>query len=117
VKESKIARATRTRRICISLDQASAARIPSVPMLSPEEIVRHPQIVHRSVFPEVAHPARGPVRVTATPFHLDRRPVGPVGPAPYRVGENTRQVLSDVLGYSTARVEALLRERVVEIAV
>jgi CoA:oxalate CoA-transferase len=103
-----------------SVEQAvatlSAARIPSVPMLSPEEIVCHPQIVHRSVFPEVAHPTRGPVRVTASPFHIDRRPIGPVGPAPYRVGENTRQVLSDVLGYSTERVEALQRERVVEIA-
>jgi len=94
----------------------SAARIPSVPMLSPEEIVCHPQIVERSVFPEVAHPTRGPVRVTATPFHIDRRPIGPVGPAPYRVGENTRQILSDVLGYSAERVEALERERVIEIA-
>jgi crotonobetainyl-CoA:carnitine CoA-transferase CaiB-like acyl-CoA transferase len=93
----------------------SAARIPSVPMLSPEEVVGHPQIVHRAVFPEVAHPVRGPVRVTATPFHIDRRPVSPGGPAPYRVGENTRQVLNDVLGYSAERVEALQRERVVEI--
>jgi formyl-CoA transferase len=102
-----------------SVEQAvaalSAARIPSVPMLSPEEVVGHPQIVHRAVFPEVAHPVRGPVRVTATPFHIDRRPVSPGGPAPYRVGENTRQVLNDVLGYSAERVEALQRERVVEI--
>jgi crotonobetainyl-CoA:carnitine CoA-transferase CaiB-like acyl-CoA transferase len=103
-----------------SVEQAvaalSAARIPSVPMLSPEEIVCHPQIVDRSVFPEVAHPTRGPVRVTATPFHLDRRPIGPAGTAPYRVGENTRQVLGEVLGYSAERVEALERERVIEIA-
>jgi crotonobetainyl-CoA:carnitine CoA-transferase CaiB-like acyl-CoA transferase len=101
-----------------SVEQAvaalSAARIPSVPMLSPEEVVGHPQIVHRSVFPEVAHPVRGPVRVTATPFHIDQRPVRPGGPAPYRVGENTRQVLNDVLGYSAERVEALQRERVVD---
>ena len=103
-----------------SVEQAvaalSAARIPSVPMLSPEEIVCHPQILDRSVFPEVAHPTRGPVRVTATPFHLDRRPIGPAGTAPYRVGENTRQVLGEVLGYSAERVEALERERVIEIA-
>jgi len=94
----------------------SAARIPSVPMLSPEELVSHPQVVHRSVFPEVAHPTRGRVRVTATPFHIDRRSIGPAGPAPYRVGENTSQVLRDVLGYSAERVEALARMGVIEIA-
>jgi crotonobetainyl-CoA:carnitine CoA-transferase CaiB-like acyl-CoA transferase len=103
-----------------SVEQAvatlSAARIPSVPMLSPEEIVCHPQIVHRSVFPEVQHPTRGPVRITASPFQVDQRPVGPAGSAPYRVGENTREILSDVLGYSADRVEHLQRERVVEIA-
>ena len=76
----------------------------------------HPQIVHRSVFPEVAHPTRGSVRITAPPFHIDRRPIGPVAPAPYRVGENTRQVLIDVLGYSTERVEVLEREHVIESA-
>src|SRR4029077_19016646 len=54
-----------------SVEQAvatlSAARIPSVPMLSPEEVVSHPQMLHRAVFPEVAHATRGPVRGTATP--------------------------------------------------
>jgi CoA:oxalate CoA-transferase len=103
-----------------SVDQAveklSGARIPSVPMCSPEELVAHPQMAARSAFPEVAHATRGPVRVTATPFHVDGRPVAPSGPAPYRVGENTRQVLADILGYSVERVEALQRLRVVEAA-
>jgi CoA:oxalate CoA-transferase len=103
-----------------SVEQAvatlSAARIPSVPMLSPEEVVSHPQILHRGAFPEVAHATRGPVRVTAAPFHVDRQAIGPAGPAPYRVGENTREVLRDVLGYSAERVEALEREGVIESA-
>jgi len=103
-----------------SVDQAmqalSAARIPSVPLLSPEEVVAHPQMAARSAFPEVAHPSRGPVRVTATPFHVDGRPVHPGGPAPYRVGEQTRDVLAQVLGYSAERIEALRRSRVVEVA-
>jgi crotonobetainyl-CoA:carnitine CoA-transferase CaiB-like acyl-CoA transferase len=102
-----------------SVEQAvntlSAARIPSVPMLSPEEIVDHPQMVARAVFPAVRHATRGAVRVTATPFHIDHRPVEPGGPAPYRIGEHTRAVLTDVLGYSADRVEALQRQRVVEI--
>jgi CoA:oxalate CoA-transferase len=103
-----------------SVDQAlqalSAARIPSVPLLSPEEVVAHPQMAARSAFPEVAHPSRGPVRVIATPFHVDGKPVHPGGPAPYRVGEQTRDVLTQVLGYSPERIEVLQRSRVIEAA-
>jgi CoA:oxalate CoA-transferase len=101
-----------------SVEQAvatlSGARVPSVPMLSPEEIVAHPQMEVRAAFPEVEHATRGPVRVTATPFYVDHRPTHPGGPAPYRVGEHTRHVLTDILGYPAERVEALQRQRVVE---
>jgi crotonobetainyl-CoA:carnitine CoA-transferase CaiB-like acyl-CoA transferase len=92
------------------------ARIPSVPVLSPEEVIEHPHLAARQAFPAVAHPVRGPVRVTATPFHLDGAPVGPAGPAPHRVGQHTREVLAELLGYPAERVEALLRERAVEAA-
>lgn len=102
-----------------SVDQAvatlSAARIPAVPMLSPEELVEHPQMAARSAFPEIEHPARGRIRVTALPFHVDGRPVAPGGAAPYRVGEHTRRVLTELPGYSAERIEALQSLRVVEI--
>jgi crotonobetainyl-CoA:carnitine CoA-transferase CaiB-like acyl-CoA transferase len=83
-------------------------------MLSPEEIVAHPQMAARSAFPAVVHPTRGTVRVTATPFHLDGLPIEPAGPAPHRVGEHTREVLTDMLGYSAQQIEALIKARVVE---
>ena len=102
-----------------SVDQAvetlSRARIPAVPMLSPEEIIQHPQMAARSAFPEIEHPTRGSVRVTALPFHVDHRPVAPGGPAPYRVGQHTREVLTGHLGYSGEQVDALASQRVIEI--
>jgi crotonobetainyl-CoA:carnitine CoA-transferase CaiB-like acyl-CoA transferase len=67
-----------------------------------------PHLAERHAFPTIAHATRGSVRVTATPFHLDGDPVVPQGPAPYRVGEHTRSVLADVLGYAPARIETLL---------
>ena len=102
-----------------SVDQAvetlSAARIPAVPMLSPEEVIAHPQMAARSAFPEIEHPVHGRVRVTALPFHVDHQPVAPAGPAPYRVGQHTREVLTGLLGYSDERILALESQRVVEI--
>jgi crotonobetainyl-CoA:carnitine CoA-transferase CaiB-like acyl-CoA transferase len=101
-----------------SVDQAvqtlAAARIPAVPMLSPEEVVEHPQMAARSAFPEIDHPARGRIRVTALPFHVDGQPVAPGGPAPYRVGEHTRQVLTG-LGYTAERIQALQSLQVIEV--
>jgi CoA:oxalate CoA-transferase len=85
----------------------AAARVPAVPMLSPEEVVEHPQMESRQAFPEVEHRARGSIRVTATPMHVDGKPTHPRGGAPYRVGENTREVLSGTLGYTSEKIEAL----------
>ena len=97
-----------------ALAALSAARIPCAPVLSPEQVVAHPQMDARSAFPQVNHPARGPVHVTASPFHLDGAPTHPAGPAPHRVGEHTRAVLTGLLGYSAERVTALEREGVIE---
>jgi CoA:oxalate CoA-transferase len=100
-----------------SVDQAVAtlagARIPCVPMLSPEEVIAHPHLAARGAFPQVAHAGAGEVRVTATPFHVDGRSIAPAGPAPYLIGEHTRQVLMDVLGYSAERVSQLAQAGVV----
>jgi len=102
-----------------SVEQAvevlSGARIPCAPMLSPEELIDHPHMAARAAFPEIAHPARGSVRVTAAPFHVDERPIQPGGPAPYRVGEHTREVLAERLGYSDERIAELASAGVVEV--
>ncbi len=101
-----------------SVDEAlgvlTAARIPCAPVLTPHEVTAHPHLLAREAFPAVPHPTRGSVRVTASPFHWDGRPVHPAGPAPYRVGEHSRLVLSEVLGYDRERIEALIRCGAVE---
>lgn len=94
----------------------TAARIPAVPVLSPQEVVEHPHLAARGAFPSVPHPGRGVVRVTASPFQVDGRPSVPAGPAPYRVGEHTRQVLREVLGYTPDRIADLERSGAIQSA-
>lgn len=98
-----------------AVETLSRGRVPAVPMLSPEELVQHPQMAAREAFPEIEHPGRGRVRVTALPFHVDGAPVAPGGPAPYRVGQHTQRVLTELLGYPAERIRALQSQRVVEI--
>src|SRR5436309_1799514 len=93
----------------------TAARVPAAAVLSPAEVVAHPHLAERQAFPLIDHPGRGAVRITAVPFHVDHPPLPPRGPAPYRVGEHTRAVLSEVLGYSRERIEELGRLGTIEI--
>jgi crotonobetainyl-CoA:carnitine CoA-transferase CaiB-like acyl-CoA transferase len=90
-----------------ALSALRAARVPAAPVMSPTEVAAHPHLETRRGFPEVPHPTRGKVRVTSTPFHVDGRPTGPAAGAPYRIGEHTRQVLREVLGYEAAKIDEL----------
>jgi crotonobetainyl-CoA:carnitine CoA-transferase CaiB-like acyl-CoA transferase len=102
-----------------SVDAALAAlaqaRIPCAPVLRPGEVIAEPHLAERGFFPTVPHPARGSVRVTASPYHLDHRPLLPRWPAAYRVGEHTRAVLDGLLGYPAERIEALRHAGVIEV--
>lgn len=84
------------------------ARVPCAPVLTPAEVIASEHLSQRAFFPSVPHPAAGPVRVTASPYHLDGHPVHPRGPAPHNVGEHTRLVLSGLLGYDDGRIGQLL---------
>ena len=92
----------------------TAARIPCAPVLRPAEVIAQEHLAVRGFFPVVPHPARTDLRVTASPYHLDGKPTHPRGPAPYRVGEHTRRVLRDLLGYKDDRVTELIATGVVE---
>ncbi len=92
----------------------SEARIPCAPVLKPAEVIAEPHMTERQFFPEVTHPGRGSVRVTASPYHIDGEPVHPRGPAAYRVGEHTRAVLGQLLGYPPARIAELAKSGVID---
>jgi crotonobetainyl-CoA:carnitine CoA-transferase CaiB-like acyl-CoA transferase len=92
-----------------ALAALGAARIPCARVMWPAEVVAAPHLQARGAFPSVVHPTYGAVRVTASPFHVDGDAVLPRGPAPYRPGEDTRAVLTDVLGYGLDRIADLAR--------
>lgn len=92
-----------------AMEALSAARVPCAPVRTMEEVIAHPHMAERQAFSAIPHPARGEVRVTSAPFFVDGAPVPARGPAPYRAGEHTRAVLADTLGYSSERIDELIR--------
>lgn len=87
----------------------TAARVPCSPVQAIEDVLAHPHMAEREAFTTIPHPARGEVRVTSAPFHIDGAAVHAHGPAPYRAGEDTREVLAKTLGYPAEKIEALLK--------
>jgi CoA:oxalate CoA-transferase len=98
-----------------ALQACTAARIPAAPVLTPDEVIAHPHLAEREFFPAVPHPARQDVRVTGVPFTVDGQRPRPAGPAPYRPGEHTREVLSDLLGYDAQTIESLRKAGAIEL--
>ena len=97
-----------------ALDALRGARIPAAAVLMPQEVAAHAHLQARGAFPTVSHPARGEVRVTATPFQIDGRATAPAGAAPYRVGEHTRAVLTQLLGYKDRDIDELAQAGAIE---
>ena len=95
-----------------AVEALTAARIPAVPMLSPEEIIEHPHLKARQAFPEVAHPTQKPPCLTATPFFVDGKPTHPTCPPPYRVGQHTHDVLAE-FGYGLDEIDELQNNGVI----
>lgn len=81
------------------------------PVLTMDEVVRDPQLVHRGLFQEVRHPALGPVPQVGFPVRLSATP-GRVEAPPPELGGHTDELLKE-LGYDAEAVAALRRDGVV----
>lgn len=82
--------------------------IPCGAVMSPAEIIVHPQVTTNGLVHEVDHPAMGRMRQATPPAHFSRSPAFPSRHAP-ALGENVDEILSE-LGLSATECSEL-RER------
>jgi len=94
------------------LERLHAQGVPAAPILSVDRVLTDPQVRHREMVVDLAHPTHGVVPTLGTPIKLE--PPVPFRPAPPAgLGEHTDPILRDLLKYSAERVEALRREGVI----
>ncbi|PAY08751.1 MULTISPECIES: CaiB/BaiF CoA transferase family protein [Bradyrhizobium] len=93
------------------LTRLDAADVPCAPILRRGEIIANEQVVARGLIAELEQPGVGTVRQPkpAARFEVDAAAIG--GPAP-RIGQHTRQVLSD-LGYGEAAIAEMIAQKAV----
>lgn len=95
--------------------------VPAAPVLTVDKVFAHPQILARNMLVEIEHPKCGTYKMTGNPLKLHvsdpagegtRELTPPLRPPPL-LGEHTDEILSQLLGYSRADIEALRREGIV----
>jgi len=79
------------------LQRLEAAGVPCGPINTIDRVFADPQVQHRGLRIEAAHPLAGRVPMVASPLRLSATPVRAAA-APPTLGQHTDEVLSDLLG-------------------
>ncbi|MEE8469944.1 MAG: CaiB/BaiF CoA-transferase family protein [Dehalococcoidia bacterium] len=83
------------------------------PVYDFEELFSDPHFKHRKVVVEVEHPKLGKLKLLNTPFKFSETPAEIRTRPPLRA-EHTREVLTELLGYSDEKLDQLVQEEVIE---
>jgi crotonobetainyl-CoA:carnitine CoA-transferase CaiB-like acyl-CoA transferase len=82
--------------------------VPFAPILSVQEALEHPNTQAREMVRTVEHPEIGTLKVVSSPIKFEGENIAPMT-APPTLGENTNDILTDLLGISPQEI-SLLRE-------
>lgn len=88
-----------------------AIGVAAFPSMSGKDLIEDPHLHQRGFFERLAHPEVGVRTHMGTPWLFTNSPNGVRAPAPL-LGQDTDQVMHDVLGYSTQQIARLKEEKV-----
>ena len=94
-----------------ALARLQDADVPSGPVLSPEEALVDPQVVHNAIVETHEHPVAGTTHLARPAARMSETPTAMRGPAP-SFGEHTRAVLGE-LDLTSAEIDELFAAAVV----
>ena len=100
-----------TRTAADWLERLDAADVPSSIVNDIAGALANPQIQHREMVREIAHPVAGTMKVLSNPIRLSETPIEDYA-APPLVGQHTDEILEGA-GYSPDEIQALRRARAV----
>jgi crotonobetainyl-CoA:carnitine CoA-transferase CaiB-like acyl-CoA transferase len=88
------------------MERLGAHDVPCAPVLSRDQVYKHPQVQANGSVIEQDHPQAGRIRQTRSPARFSATPVGEPAPA-RRLGEDTREVLAGA-GFDAGTIEEMI---------
>ena len=93
-------------------EHLSAHSVPCAPVNTVEQAAKEPLLQEREMMMEIPDPVAGTMWVTGKSIKFGRTPMV-VNPTPL-IGEHTRELLSDVLGYDDEKIGSLEESQVIK---
>ena len=112
--EAELSQWFSTRTTSAAANHLSSFSVPCSPVNNVEQAANDPHLHEREIMVEVPDPIAGTMFVTGKMVKFSRTPMV-VGPTP-TIGQHTDSILTDVLGYSEAKIKGLRDETVVSSA-
>ncbi len=98
-----------------AVDALNAAGVPCGPIYTAEDVFNDPHVKARGMIMPIADPEFGTFGFARSTPHLSSAPDLPADPAP-NLGQHTREILRDLLGYATKDIDRLAADGVVQTA-
>jgi crotonobetainyl-CoA:carnitine CoA-transferase CaiB-like acyl-CoA transferase len=93
------------------LRRLNEAEVPCAPVQTIDQVFNAPQVRHREMLVEIAHPTAGAVRMAGIPVKFSTTPASIRLPPPL-LGQHTEEVLSSWLGMEQEEIAKLKRNGV-----
>ena len=88
------------------------AGVPCGPINTLDEVFADPQVLAREMQINLSHPTAGQVKLVASPMKLSATPVT-YPSAPPLLGQHTKTVLTEVLGYDAEQLDGLKSRNII----
>lgn len=94
------------------LDRLNEFDVPNAPILNVGEALEQPHCQARDLVTNISHPQLGDIKVVGNPIKFGDKTVKQHS-APPRLGENSSEILSTMLGYNEQDIEKLKTDKII----
>jgi len=96
------------------LEVIHKAGVPVGPINTLDRVLSDPQVLTREMVVEIDGPDKDKIKTIGNPLKMGKTPV-PAFTRPPHLGEHTREVLMNISGYSSEKVQSLSKTGVIKL--
>jgi CoA:oxalate CoA-transferase len=97
------------------LEAIHRAGVPAGPINTLDRVLSDPQVLSREMVVEIDGPAKDKIRAIGNPLKMEKTPVNTFTRPP-RLGEHTREILTNILSYSPEKIAGLKQKEAIKLA-